>query len=164
MEAFAALGLASNIIQFVDFSCKLFSTSQEIYSSASGASSRVTDASAIAGTLHELSGRLLARPQGTIGAASPTGTGDAVLFQLATNCRNAAVEIISLLDTIRAHSPHSKWGSFKAALSTVWKDDQIKALEKKLEDYRRQIIMTLEVMQRCSGNASAKAMGADTLQ
>lgn len=36
MDAVAAVGLAGNIVQFVDFGCKLFSTSNQIRSSHQG--------------------------------------------------------------------------------------------------------------------------------
>lgn len=37
MDPLTALGLASNIVQFVDFASKLISQSHEIYQSADGA-------------------------------------------------------------------------------------------------------------------------------
>lgn len=149
MEAFAALGLAGNIVQFVDFSCKLFSNAQEIYSSASGSSDRVADAAFIVSNLNDLCKRLQERPPlvassgaGSVGALSSS------LDLLANKCRDVALELMGLLDRIRTREPQSRWESFKVALRTVMREDEIKALEKRLEDYRRQIIATLEVMQR----------------
>ncbi|KAH7308643.1 hypothetical protein B0I35DRAFT_99228 [Stachybotrys elegans] len=146
MEAFAALGLASNIVQFIDFSCKLFSTAQEIHSSASGSSTRIADASTIASTLNNLSKRLLERPA-LIGSAGSSGDRNPSLDILANTCRDIALELMALLDQIRAQEPHSKWESFKAALRTIRHKDQIDELERRLEDYRRQILTTLEIMQ-----------------
>jgi len=59
MDPFSAIGLAGNIVQFVDFGCKLFSQTREIYSSATGASRQIDDADTIARVLHDLSMRLV---------------------------------------------------------------------------------------------------------
>lgn len=150
MEVFAALGLASNIIQFVDFSCKLFSSTHQIYASASGASDRVADAATIASTLNDLCKRLQERPQLVSGGGrGPSGGLNSTLDLLANNCRDVALKLMHLLDSIRAREPQSRWASFKKALQTVLREDDIKALEKQLDDYRRQIVATLQVMQRC---------------
>lgn len=145
MEAFAALGLAGNIVQFVDFGCKLFANAQEIYSSASGSSGRVRDAATIVGALNDLCKRLQERPPL---AASSSGGLNTSLDLLASECRQVALQLMDLLERIRTREPHSKWSSFKGALKTIIREDEVKALERRLEDYRRQIITTLEVMQR----------------
>lgn len=144
MEPFSALGLACNIVQFVDFSCKLFSSTSAIYRSASGAAPAVRDATAIARTLHDLSSRLVAQTA----AAGQDESMNGLLNELASNCRDASAELISALDGLRARTTNSQWSSFKAALLTIMKSDQIKKLEERLELYRRQVIMALEILQR----------------
>jgi hypothetical protein len=149
MEPFSALGLACNIVQFVDFSCKLFSSASDIYRSASGATQAVNDATAIARTIHDLSSRLVAQHTTTDADSSQLSRGpmSALLNQLASECRNTSTELLTALNGLRAR-PDSKWSSFKAALTTVMKADQIDKLEDRLEQYRRQIILALEMLQR----------------
>jgi hypothetical protein len=54
VDTVAAIGLAGNIVQFVDFSCKLFCQTQEIYSSASGTTSDTANLLSISKTLSEI--------------------------------------------------------------------------------------------------------------
>lgn len=58
MNPFSAIGLAGNMVQFVDFGCKLFSQTREIYSSATSASAQIGDEDAITRVLYDLSMRL----------------------------------------------------------------------------------------------------------
>lgn len=150
MEPFAALGLACNIVQFVDFSCKLLSSASAIYRSASGAAPAVNDATTIARTLHDLSSRLVA-PTTTAdqeesqASQNPMNT---LLNELASGCRGASAEVLSALDGLHARTTSSRWSSFKVALLTVMKSDQIDNLEHRLEQYRRQIVLALGILQR----------------
>ncbi|KAK4097349.1 hypothetical protein N658DRAFT_293023 [Parathielavia hyrcaniae] len=149
MEPFSALGFACNIVQFVDFSCKLFSSANAIYRSASGAAPAVNDATTIARTLHDLSSRLVAQP--TTGPQddeqNPRGPINTILDDLALGCRSASAELLAALDGLHARATGSRWSSFKVALLTVMKSDKLKDLENRLEHYRRQIIMALEILQ-----------------
>jgi len=62
MEPIAALGLAANIIQIVDFSARMLSRTKEIYNSANGTLKIFTDLEASAKTLEELSSQLRLTP------------------------------------------------------------------------------------------------------
>ncbi len=150
MDPFSALGLASNIVQFVDFSCKLFSSASDIYRSASGAAPAVNDAKTIALRLHDLSSRLVAQTMTASqdGSQSSQKPVNALLNELASGCRGASAELLSALDGLQARTANSRWSSFKAALLTVMKSDQINKLEARLEQYRRQVILALEILQR----------------
>jgi hypothetical protein len=150
MDPFSAVGFAANIVQFLDFSCKLFSGANAIYRSASGAAPGVTEATTIARTLHDLSSRLIAQTTtaGQHGSQGSRGPVNTLLNELAAGCRAASAELLSALDGLHARTADSKWSSFKAALRTVMKSDQIDNLEHRLEQYRRQIIMALEILQK----------------
>ena len=56
MEALVALGLAANVVQFVDFGCRLVSKSREIR--RSGSLSQHVNLDLIANDLENLSGKL----------------------------------------------------------------------------------------------------------
>ena len=58
IETLAAVGLASNIISFIDFGTKLFSRSRKIYNSADGAIDEHASLSIISSDLQKLSASL----------------------------------------------------------------------------------------------------------
>ena len=157
MELLAALGLAGNIVQFVDFTCKLFSQGREIANSAVGASEDVVDAIAIATSIRDFSSRLVLPPdQSASSLATTAGHSartsnkkfDAQLTQLATDCREAAGELLSGLESLRSRNPSSKWSGFSAALRTVWKERKINKMSQRLREYRQQSIFLLGLLQR----------------
>ena len=54
MDPIAAIGFAANILQFINFGCKLVSESQQIYNSVEGASVETLELEAISKHLHDL--------------------------------------------------------------------------------------------------------------
>ena len=134
----------------MDFSCKLYSSASDIYHTASGAAPAVNDGRTIARRLHDLSSRLVVQTTTASqdGSQSSQGPVNALLNELASGCRGASAELLSALDGLHAKTTTSRWSSFKAALLTVMKSDQIKKLEARLEQYRRQVILALEILQR----------------
>jgi hypothetical protein len=147
MDPFSALGLASNVVSFVDFSCKLFSKAREIYSSASGQSQEVEDLTTIAEHIRGLSSRISPVP-----LPDPrefhVPESDRRLNELAYLCGQAASDLLDALEKVRARAPKSKWESFRAVLVMVMSQEKINSLEERLEKYRRQVIMALEVIHR----------------
>ena len=82
MEALVALGLASNVIQFVDFGIKAASKCHEIYKH--GATIEQQNLQSTATTLLDLSGRLQMSLQGA-GTHKHLGGNDSVLLELASD-------------------------------------------------------------------------------
>ncbi|KAI8623471.1 hypothetical protein F5Y19DRAFT_458426 [Xylariaceae sp. FL1651] len=147
MDPFAALGLASNIISFVDFSCKLFTNAKEICNSASGTSSHVTEIAAITKSLHALTLKLATTPWNDASGLNQPEPVDTVLAELASGCRHIASKLLVVVDGLQARYPNSKWKSFRVALKTMFKEQQIQDMQRTLEEYRRQIVLRLGVMQ-----------------
>jgi hypothetical protein len=65
MDPLTALGLASNIVQFVDFTSKLISTAHSLYTSTSGAKAEHLELEALANTLRGLADNAAPPSQGT---------------------------------------------------------------------------------------------------
>jgi len=142
MEAVAAVGLAGNIVSFVDFSCKLFSQATAIHHSTSGSSQDTQDLENITQTLQSHC-ETLSNPN-----HNPSYQGQTSLKKLAKECEVTATDLLSTLQTVKAKNPNSKWRSFRAALAKAWKEPRIDAMVKKLNSYREQIMFQLLVMQR----------------
>jgi hypothetical protein len=129
MDPLTALGLASNIVQFVDFSGKLISATHEIYTSASGARNENVELESLAQNLKHLANQ--ACPLQT--TIMVVGKEDELLRDLGKQCVELSDELVSILEKLKAKSGSKKWQSFYQALQTVRKKDEIEALQQRLD-------------------------------
>jgi hypothetical protein len=68
------------------------------------------------------------------------------LKELSFKCEKVAKELLQLLKRLRVDGNHSTWKSLKAAINTMRKDKEITGLEKRLGEYRSQILVRLTMM------------------
>lgn len=137
----AALGLAANIVQFVDFSHKLLSESRALYNSATGSSADNTVIEAVATDLDLLNAKLT--------APSAAGAIPESMRSLASQCKDVASELLAVLDKIKVKGPHRKWKSFVQALQSVWRKEEIDELVRRMERLRDEMHFRLQIMMRC---------------
>lgn len=145
MEALAAVGLAGNIVQFIDFSCKLFGQANSIYHSRSGATKDALDLETITESLVKLTTHLENNLNGQYNRRYQDAQRN--LQPLAKDCSNIAKELVTILQSVRAKSTNSRWESFRASLAYLIKEAEISNLEKRLNEYRSQIILELQDLQ-----------------
>jgi hypothetical protein len=142
MESLAAVGLAGNIVQFIDFGCKLFEQTTSIYHSRAGSAAGARSLESLTNDLQSVSSNLAQGLQQNGGHNGQTG-----MQKLAHECQDATSVLLSVLNGLRAKKPGSKWESFRAALATTWKQDDISVMERRLDSYRSQLILHLEILQ-----------------
>ena len=138
IDPIAALGLAGNIVQFVDFSCKILQDTKSLYASSTGASAENDVIETICNDLINLNNALTV-------SSEP----DAIyrsIRNLACNCQGVAVELLQLLDKIRVQGPKRKWKSFIQAVRSVWKKEQIEELVRRMERLRNETQFHLQFM------------------
>ncbi|KUJ13781.1 uncharacterized protein LY89DRAFT_784647 [Mollisia scopiformis] len=138
-EALAALGLASNIVQFVSFASDLISKSRAISKSTDSGLVENLELEAISSTLHELNHGLLR----ALATGASSSTAEKILQELCKGCGDVMEELLEVIQSLKSQGPHTRWNSFRQALKSVWKEDQIKALSTRLDRYRNQIDTTL---------------------
>ncbi len=146
MESLAAVGLAANIIQFVDFSGKLILKTAEIYKSGSGALVENVDIETATKDLTGLSAKL---------HDSINPAGDTVLRELCQSCDTVAKELLSALDRVKLHGKQQKWKSFRKALRSVWSKEDIMSLEQRLARFRDELNLHVTVDLRSVGDIGA---------
>jgi len=141
-----ALSLAANIVQFVDFSCRLFSSATAIHRSASGASQNIQDVNSLTEALRQWCDKISSSPgtssQLKVLRAHPS------LLDLARKCHLTATELLSATESLKSKRPGSKWRSFKAALATAWNEERIKSMVERLDAHRRQLALEIALLQR----------------
>ncbi|KAN0091652.1 hypothetical protein V8E51_017499 [Hyaloscypha variabilis] len=177
LDPLTALGVASHIVQFVDFTVKLISKSHEIYNSTDGALIANKDLEAIAAHLNRLTERLrtdmnchLLPPVKAIKLRDDVSSKHAereLAFKLRDYNPENRAEIE--LGEINAKWKNGKWKSFRMALKTVWDEDQIQKAVSKLTECRKALDTELLISLRNSINDTAwkhsdgfKALKANT--
>ena len=147
LEALAAVGLASNIAQFIDFSCKIFETSKAVHRSSDGRSQAHEDIIVISQHLRSLcAGLVKSRNESKVGTKNISH--DDALYALAEKCEKAANALMVAIENLKAKNPQSRRSSFHAALKTIWSAEEIDAMMERLKQYRSEIIIHLETLQR----------------
>jgi hypothetical protein len=137
MDPLTALDVVGNVIQVIDFSAKVISRSAEIYDSGG----LVGNSELKRVTVDLLSfSQNLEKSLGTAPNASPS---DAAEQALGKDCQRVASELLFALEKIKSKNKPGKWDSFRQALLTIWKKDQIEELEKRLDRIRQQLLLRL---------------------
>ncbi|KAI1800955.1 hypothetical protein F4811DRAFT_564394 [Daldinia bambusicola] len=161
MDPFAAIGLAGNIVTFVDFGFKLIFTAKNIYKSESGSSTDNEDLSFMTQRLQQLTGEL--KGARSVGSSSQQNVR---LCEVAIECEGVSVELATLFDKLKVKNPKSKRHALKAAARNWWKGDQKSELEKRLDRCKQQLSLELlssmkaellEQVEQC-GQASNKEL------
>jgi hypothetical protein len=147
LEALAAVGLAGNIAQFVDFTCQLFNTTIAIHRSYAGSSKNVQGVETITQELAQWCGNISSF-RITHSQLLASSNQHQSLVSLAADCEAAAIKLLSAVHKLKAKDRRSKWDSFKVALNSIWKESQIKDMENGLNSYRLQLVLELSLLQR----------------
>lgn len=142
MEALAAVSLASNILQFVDFSTKLIHGAREIYVSVSGETEENRSVESITSEMKSLTSKLSSP------ATSQQSEDEKSLSRLAGECKIVADQILDLLNKTKPEVAQSRrqsaWSSWKGILHKREKAE----LETRLEHCRSQLGLQLTFLMR----------------
>lgn len=157
MEALTALGVAGNVVQFVDFLLKLLSEGSEIAGSMHGATEQVLELKDIYDHLNTFSSTLCRggnhangtnmSPRGLIGILdSNIGASQGAnlqshikaLEELTTECTTLCGKLLEVVRSLQFKAASgSPFKSFIAALKTAWSSKKIKTLEESLDRYQK---------------------------
>lgn len=156
LEGIAALGVASNIVQFVEFGCRLFSESKELYKSSNGLADEAVELETIAQSLSRLIKNLeLENPFPSQSSSDdiniqfqrPTEfesySDEKDLMPIATDCEKVAKELLEALTHLRVQKPGKKWQCFRVTLTRIWKPERIDKMSRRLERLSGQLTMCL---------------------
>ena len=157
LDPFSALGVASNIVQFVHLAGELFSKTKEISKSTSGIT-RDNEATVKATQrlqkLCETFSGFGIKPYYSADASQDDGYSGAQLKgneeslnknveEIASNCAAMAEDLLDALEKMRSKTPNKKFSNLRAALEMVWKKDKIKGMEIKLIERREELHLAL---------------------
>lgn len=155
MDPFSALGLASNIIQLVDFGSRLVSKGQELYQSADGSSKVNSDLEAITSDLNSVCTSLL-RPERYVNKNTASDP-ELALLSLCTSCTELGSELLGLLQALKVKGRKTRYNTARQALRSICKESKILAYEKRLGQFRSQIAIHVTSMLRYVGTPLFKS-------
>lgn len=138
LDPLSALGLASNVVQFVDFSWKLLSSGSALYHSTDGALLENREMEMIADDLSQLTHRLHNSLVVTRKSALLTES-EKELMNLSQACEAVAKELLTTLDKLKVKGKRQRWTSFLAALRTVWTKEKVDAIRCRLKEFRSEL-------------------------
>ncbi|KAK6085066.1 hypothetical protein SCUP515_00884 [Seiridium cupressi] len=170
MEPVTALGIASGVVQLVDFASRLISKGYRVgHSIVTGeATDDVVALGDITSNLQELTRDL--KPQATrnhlqqeaqehnrnridrlivrqgkrwMRNAPESNRPEEELERLRRECNDVSQELLGALGTLMIRESEGKWKSFRQALGSVWKQREIQNFERQLERIRSKLDTTL---------------------
>lgn len=134
-DPLAALGAASSIITLIEFSWKLFSSTKEVYQSATGQNED--------NLVLEIVTKDVTRLNESINSSS-SGL-DSDLKALIKEARKVSDDLLKALDRLKAKHGTTVWTSFHVALKDVWKKDQIEGFSRRLARLQNQVASHIQL-------------------
>lgn len=142
LNPLTALGLAGNLIQVIQFSYDIVSEGNKIYNDASGIVTQNKATEEVASDLAKLTEALKAKQDEWRVAHGRTALepDEILLRNLCDKCVEVAFELQIQLDKLKAKEGSGKrLRSYKAALVSVWRKDQVEEIAQRLERYQREV-------------------------
>ncbi|KAI2622157.1 hypothetical protein GGS26DRAFT_249749 [Hypomontagnella submonticulosa] len=139
MEAIVAVGLASNVVQFVDFTTKLVVIANELRNDA--ASSENRDHQAIATHLEALAQSISDTTKAISQASTTAPPEERALQPVADKCCELAKDLLNRLQKcgIKPGQNGSRFQRAKAAFKTLWNKKEIGEISNRLEFFRSEL-------------------------
>lgn len=131
------ISLAASIIQIIDVSSRVVTSSINIYKSANG---QLTEHGEIEDVTCALSSGARRIGKSIAAKRQPRTDADMEQLRLAAHCQQIANELLIVLEGLKSHGQQGKWLSLRQGLKTVWNEDKIASLERRLDRYRQQMI------------------------
>jgi len=137
MDPVSALGLASSVLQVINFTGGLISRTRQLYQAASGSLVENDELEAVVRTLQSHSRRIAMQLGGQTGKSQA----EKDIVSLCEGVRELCAQLISAVEGLKVATNNraARWETFRQALRSVWKESEISNLMDRLERYRNQL-------------------------
>jgi len=139
MDPISAIGFAASILTFIEFASKIVAGAHEVYTSASGTTEENAHIDTVITDLRETADSL---DSDLIGKTKH----EKALKELASKCEILSTELLTLLEQLRLSGKNSTWKSLKITLKSMRKEKVVGGMEKRLGEYRSQMLLRLSLM------------------
>ncbi|KAH6971068.1 hypothetical protein BKA56DRAFT_661025 [Ilyonectria sp. MPI-CAGE-AT-0026] len=137
MDPLTSLGLAANLLQFVEFATKLVGKASDIHKSAEGILPENSELWDITTRLQGLTQAINRRSEGPL--SNQNGAETRALQEVCDECNKVALELNARFSKLATNGRMSRFKSYRQALKSVWNKEAIDALFKRLERFRGEI-------------------------
>lgn len=160
LDPLAALGVASSVIQFVDFGIKLVSDGAELYEK--GRLGNNDELELITKDLTRLTQDIVTSTQpGQAQNGKPPSKDEIALRELATSCNEIGEQLLNLLESLKVQKSGNMLedgvASFRKALRSARKKGQIHNVEKRLKKMQGQLNTNILELLRCVSYTSCES-------
>ena len=142
LEVLAAVGLAGNIVQFIDFGTNLLAEAREIHQSATGSSATNVELETIAARLRHLAASL------STSTPDPGPIVGQQLRNLADEATAITDELLEAIEEVKLRGSKSSFKTFAHALQHIGKNKKIAKLGGKLARMQGQLNTHLLALMR----------------
>jgi hypothetical protein len=101
-----------------------------LYESADGALVEHLELESVARSLNELTRGVAKEASVTVGPKLET---------ISRLCQDQSAELLEAIATLKVDGKHEKWNSFRQALKSIWKEEQIDRLKERVNQSRSQL-------------------------
>lgn len=149
MDPLSALSVAGVTVQFVDFSSKLFSRIWEIYHSAKADEGNFRDLQVVTERLLSVNHHLesILSPDKLHRHLTSAEQGIALLCK---DCGRMAEKSLKVLQELTpdwtSDQKKSVWDNIRKAFHAVWKKREIEELQRRLDQFRQQLMMEILIL------------------
>jgi hypothetical protein len=148
MEPMSALSSASCCAQFVDYTSLMISGSTEICKSPDGEFIDHSHLEGVANKLLVLSNDIQAPTR--VSSHDEIVSVEQELTELCEECSSISGQLLSALVMLQFHGRKEKWASVRHALRSLWNQEQIETLQKRLDNFRHRLVVDILVSLRYS--------------
>jgi hypothetical protein len=120
------MGLASNVVQFVEFAGALLSKTTQLYNSTEGSLRETRDLKFVSVDLRKYADLL----------KTPATQHDTDLATLAGGCYEIADELLAALAKLDVQGNPTKFESFRKAVRSAWSTEKVADIKKRLSSFR----------------------------
>jgi len=137
LDALSALGVAGNVVQFVQFSGSLISRAVELYRSSTGLLAQHEELLASAHSLKQNARGLVGSGSGSLTAGFGASEDDISLYNLTALCDELADKLIALLDDLKPKPGRNrKWEAARQIVRSAYRDSAVNELVERMRQLR----------------------------
>ena len=139
MDPVSAIGLASSILTFVEFSSKLVKGIYEVAGSANGVTEENAHIGVVMQDLEDVTDAIEVDFKGS-------SKQEKDLIKLASKCAVLSRDLQKTLKSVKVQRGNVRWQTIKAAWKTLTKKDKIENMEKTISQYRDELMLRLQML------------------
>lgn len=144
MDPFTALGLAGNVLQFIEFTSMVINQVGEIRQHGNPAS--VVELDTVTRDFDVLARKLAAAT--TVGEPSCLSQDDQAIVDMSRDCASLATQLSASVSKVNGQPGQSTWRTLRQALRTIWTEKEMSALARRLSMIREQLQFRMTFMMK----------------